>query len=116
MRAAILEEDFIDLNSILSKQNDKYFSVIGIFSASLKQKDRWVFTVAQKSTGDIEFATCQCPARRAGTCLNSYAVSKVIAKWAIDRVSIISQQRAYTPKSCVWSVPESRGCLEKHSI
>ena len=58
MRAAILEEDFIDLNSILSKQNDKYFSVIGIFSVSLKQKDRWVFTVVQKSTGDIEFATC----------------------------------------------------------
>ena len=35
-----LEENFIDLNSILSKQNDKYFSVQGICSASLKQKDR----------------------------------------------------------------------------
>ena len=35
-----LEENFIDLNSILSKQNDKYFSVKGICSASLKQKDR----------------------------------------------------------------------------
>ena len=58
MRAAILEEDFIDLNSILSKQNDKYFSVKGIFAVSLKQKDKWVFIVAQKSTGDIEFATC----------------------------------------------------------
>ena len=62
-----LEETFIDLNSILSKQNDKYFSVKGICSASLKQKDRWVFIVIQKSTGDIEFATCQCPAGRAGT-------------------------------------------------
>ena len=31
-----LEETFIDLNSILSKQNDKYFSVKGICSASLK--------------------------------------------------------------------------------
>ena len=37
-----LEENFIDLNSILSKQNDKYFSVKGICSVSLKQKDRWV--------------------------------------------------------------------------
>ena len=63
-----LEENFIDLNSILSKQNDKYFSAKGICSASLKQKDRWVFIVIQKSTGDIEFATCQCPAGRAGTC------------------------------------------------
>ena len=35
-----LEENFIDVNSILSKQNNKYFSVKGICSASLKQKDR----------------------------------------------------------------------------
>ena len=112
----LLEENFIDLNSILSKQNDKYFSVKGICSASLKQKDRWVFIVIQKSTGDIEFATCQCPAGRAGTCSHSYAVSKVIAKWVIDRVTIIPQQRACTSKPCVWSVPQSRGRLEKHSI
>ena len=31
-----LEENFIDLNSISSKQNDKYISVKGICSASLK--------------------------------------------------------------------------------
>ena len=35
-----LEENFIDVNSILSKRNNKYFSVKGICSASLKQKDR----------------------------------------------------------------------------
>ena len=33
-----LEENVIDLNSILSKQNDKYFSVKGICSASLKHR------------------------------------------------------------------------------
>ena len=112
----LLEENFIDLNSILSKQNDKYFSVKGICSASLKQKDRWVCIVIQKSTGDIEFATCQCPASKTGTCSHSYAVSKVIAKWVIDRATIIPQQRACTSKPCVWSVPQSRGRLEKHSI
>ena len=104
------------MNSILSKQNDKYFSFRGICAASLKQKDRWVFIVIQKSTSDIEFATCQCPAGRAGTCSNSYAVSQVITTWAIDRVSIMPQQRGCTSKPCVWSVPQSRGCLEKHSI
>ena len=51
-----LEENFIDLNSILSKQNDKYFSVEGICSESLKEKDWWVFIVIEKSTGNIEFA------------------------------------------------------------
>ena len=96
-----LEENFIDLNSISSKQNDKYISVKGICSASLKQKDRWVFIVIQKCTSDIEFATCQCPAGRAGTCSHSYAVSKVIVKWVIDRVFIIPQQRACTSKPCV---------------
>ena len=104
------------MNSILSKQNYKYFSVKGICAANLKQKDRWVFIVIQKSTDDIEFATCQCPARRAGKCSHSYAVSKVIAKWTIDRVSIIPQQRACTSKPCIWSVPQSRGRLEKQSV
>ena len=115
-RQQFLEDKIIDLNSILSKQNDKYFSVKGICSASLKQKDRWVFIVIQKSTGDIELATCQCPTGRAGTCSHSYTVSKVIAKWVIDRATIIPQQRACTSKPCVWSVPQSRGRLEKHSI
>ena len=35
-----LEENFINLNSILSKQNHKYFSVKGICDASLKQINR----------------------------------------------------------------------------
>ena len=111
-----LEENFIDVNSILSKRNNKYFSVKGICSASLKQKDRWVFIAIQKSSGDIEFATCQCPAGRAGTCSHFYTVSKVIAKWVIDRVTIIPQQRTCTSKPYVWSVPQSRGRLEKHSV
>ena len=111
-----LEENFIDLNSILSKQNDKYFSVKGICSASLKQKDRWVFIVNQNSTGDIEFTTCQCPAGRTGTCSHSYGVSKVIAKWVIDRVTMIAQQRACISKLCVCSVPKIRGRLENHNI
>ena len=91
-----LEENFIDLNSILFKQNNKNFNVKDICAASLKQRDRCVFIVIQKSTGDIEFAAFQCPAGRAGTCSHSEAVSKVIAKWAIDRVSIIPQQRPCT--------------------
>ena len=116
MRATILEENFIDLNSILSKQNDKQFSVKGIFAVSLKQKDTWAFIVAQKSTGDIEFATCQCPAGKAGTYSNLYAVSKVIAKRAIDRVSIISQQRAYTSKPCVWSIYQKVKVAQKSIV
>ena len=74
------------------------------------------FIVIQKSTGDIEFATCQCPAGRVGTCSHSFAVPKVIAKSVIDRVTIIPQQRDCTSRACVWFVPQSRSRLEKHSI
>ena len=102
--------------SILSIQNGKYFSVKGICSTSLKQKDKIVFFVIQEPTGNIEFPTCQCPAGRAGTCSHSCAISKVIAKWVVDRVTIILEQRACTSKPCAWSLLQSKGCLEKHSI
>ena len=69
-----------------------------------------------KSTDDIEFRTCQCPAGRIGTRSLCYAVSTVIAKWVSNRVSITPQQRACTSQPCVWSVSQNRGRLEKHSI
>ena len=89
---AIFTRKFYYFDLILLKQNDKYFSVKGICTASLKLKERWVFIIIQESTGDIEFASCLCPAGRAGTCSHSFAVSKVVAKWVIVRVSITPQE------------------------
>ena len=57
MRTAIFWKKFIDLIFIFSKQNGKDLIVKGICAANLKQKDRWSFTVIQKSTGNNEFAT-----------------------------------------------------------
>lgn len=112
----LLEENFVDLNSIYSKQNESFFSIKGTCAASLKQKDRWVFIVIKKSSGDIEFAKCQCPAGKAGTCSHSYAILKIVAKWVIDGLTLIPQQKACTAKPCIWSVPQSRGRIEKHNI
>ena len=72
-------------------------------TASLKQK---VFVAIQKSIGNIEFATCQCPARRAVICSYSCAVLKVIVKWVIDRVFIILQHRACTSNPCASSLSQ----------
>ena len=59
------------MNSIFSKQNDIHFSVKGVYATKLKQKDRWVFIVIQKSAGDTKFATYQCTTGRAGACTHA---------------------------------------------
>ena len=57
MRTGIFWKKLIDSIFVFSKQNGKDLTVKGICAASLKQKDRWSFTVIQKSTGNNEFAT-----------------------------------------------------------
>ena len=81
--------------------------VKGKCTASLKQKDAWVFVAIQKSFGNIEFSTCQCPARGAVTCSYSCAVLKVIVKWVIDRVFITPQHRACTSNPCASSLSQN---------
>ena len=76
----ILEENYLDLGSIFVKENENLICLKGICAASLKQKDRWVTTAIGKESGDVEFAFCQCPAGKAGTCSRSFAMMKLIAK------------------------------------
>ena len=88
-RQQFLQENFIDLNPFYL---NKMIIILVLSAASLKQKDRWLFIIIQESTGDIEFASCLCPAGRAGICSHLFAVSKVVAKWVTDRVSITPQE------------------------
>ena len=41
---------------------------------------------------------------------------KLVAKWAIDKLTIIPEIKACTSKPCTWSVPQSRGKLFKSPI
>ena len=87
--AQLLEEQYVDLNSIFSKQNDSVFCVKGVVAASLKKQIRWVFIAIDKSTADITYSYCGCAAGKAGTCSHAFAIMKLVAKWVVDRLTII---------------------------
>ena len=69
-----------------------------------------------KVDGSVSYAYCQCPAGKVGTCSHMFAVMKLVAKWAIDKLTIIPEIKACTSKPCTWSVPQSRGKLFKSPI
>ena len=108
-----IEERFVDLTNVYAKQSDNCFLVKGISSASLKKANRWMFLALDKDTSRILYAHCQCPAGKAGTCSHAYALMKLVAKWVIDRLSIVPEDKACTSKPCIWSVPQAKGRTDK---
>ena len=68
----LLEENFIDIASIYSKQPDTlfyfYFILLLFYAASLKNRTVRLLW------------HCQCPARKVGTCSHMFAVMKLVAK------------------------------------
>ena len=69
-----------------------------------------------KDNGSVSYAYCQCPAGKVGTCSHMFAVVKLVAKWAINKLTKIPEIKACTLKSCTRSVPQSRGKLFKSPI
>ncbi|XP_057291246.1 uncharacterized protein LOC130613905 [Hydractinia symbiolongicarpus] len=111
-----LEEKFLDTDTIYVKEDETIFCLKGVAAASLKKANRWVFLAIEKKTSNIEFANCQCPAGRCGTCSHAYAMMKLLAKWVVDGLSMVPATKACTSKPCVWNVPQSRGRIEKVPI
>ena len=111
-----LEENYLALGSIFVKKNEHLICLKRMCVASLKQKDRWVTIAIGKESGDVEFAFCQYPEGKAGTCSHSFAMMKLIAKWALDRLKEIPEPKACTGKPCKWSIPQSQGRIEKLDI
>ena len=94
----LLEENFIDIASIYSKQSDTLFCLKGVCAASLKKQNRWTFMALSKVDGSVSYAYCQCPAGKVGTCPHMFAVMKLVAKWAIDKLTKIPEIKACTSK------------------
>ena len=84
----LLEEKYIDIGSIHAKQNENVFCIKGVCASSLKKQNRWVFVSFDKKNR-ISFAVCQCPAGKAGTCSHVFSVMKLVAKWVVDRLTMI---------------------------
>ena len=107
----LLEENFIDIASIYSKQSDTLFCLKWVCAVSLKKQNPWTFIALSKVDGSVSYAYCQCPAGKVGTCSHMFAVMKLVAKWAIDKLTKIPEIKTCTSKPCTWSVPQSRGKL-----
>ena len=106
----LLEENFIDIASIYSKQSDKLFCLKWVCAASLKKQNGWTFMAFSKVDGPVSYAYCQCLAGKVRTCSPMSAVMKLAAKWATMHFKML-HFKPCTSKSCTWSVPQSRGKL-----
>ena len=76
----LLEENFIDITSIYSKQSDTLFCLKRVNAASLKKQNRWTFMALSKVDGSVSYVYCQCPAGKVGTCSHMFVVMKLVAK------------------------------------
>ena len=75
-----LEEQYIDLSSIHSKQSIELFCVKGVCAASMKKIDRWIFIAIKKLDGSVMYVFCEYPAGKTGTCSHAFATMKLVAK------------------------------------
>ena len=82
----------------------------------MKKKDRWILLAVSKQSCEVQYAHCECPSGKAGTCSHSFALMKLFAKWVIDNLSEIPSQKACTSRACIWSMPQSRDRVDKTKI
>ena len=106
----------MDISSIYTKQTSHLFALKGVCTASLKQKNRWIFVALNKTDATIAYAYCECPAGKTGTCSHAFAIMKLVAKWVIDKILNIPEPKACTSRPCAWSIPQSRNRVEKPPI
>ena len=78
----LLEENFIDIASIYSKQSDTLFCLKEVRVASLKNRTVGLLWHCLKFMTMIR----QCPAEKVGTSSHMFSVMKLVAKWAIDKL------------------------------
>ena len=111
-----MEESFIDVSSVVVKENDSLFCVKGVCAASMKNVDRWITVAINKAPVEVFFAYCQCAAGKPGICSHVFALFKLVAKWAMDKFSRVPNPVACTSRPCVWSVVQSRGRVVKSAV
>lgn len=114
--AQLLEESFIDLNSIVIKEDDNLFCIKAVCAASMKNVNRWITVAINKAPVEVFFAYCQCAAGKPGICSHAFALLKLVAKWAIEKPTHVPTPVACTSRPCVWSVVQSRGRVIKSAV
>ena len=51
----LLEEQYVDIGSIFTKQSDDYFCFKGVCGASLRKQNRIIFVALSKADGSVEY-------------------------------------------------------------
>ena len=111
----LLEEQYVDIGSIFTKQSYYFLFLFFVCGASLRKQNR-IFVALTKADGSVAYGYCQCPTGRVGACSHAFAVMKLVAKWVIDKINKIPEAKACTSKPCAWSIPQCRERLEKSPI
>ena len=82
----------------------------------MKNMSRWVTVAISKFPVEVYFAYCQCAAGKPRTCSHVFALFKLLAKWAIEKVNYVPTPVACASRPCTWSVVQSRGRVVKPAI
>ena len=69
-----------------------------------------------KPDGSAAYAYYRYPAGKVGICFHVFAVTKLVAKWVIDKINKILEPKACTSKLSVWPTSQNRERLEKSPV
>ena len=100
---AFIQERYIDMDFVYSKQNDDLFFIKAKCNASKKPRDYGLSLALSKNTKEIVHSYCECPAGDGGLCSHSFALIQLVAKWSIDGLKYIPSEESCTSKPCQWS-------------
>ena len=87
----LLEEPFLDVGSVVVKKNLSLFCIKGLCAASMNNMNRWVTVAISKFPVEVYFAYCQCAAGKPRICSHVFALFKLVAKWAIEKVNYVQR-------------------------
>ena len=108
-----LKEKYIDSDFVFTKENDSYFFLKALCSASKKQTEYNISLALSKIDKSIAYAYCECPAGSGGVCSHCYALMKLVAKWSIDRLTYVPSETSCTAQPCQWSQRKSVAHLDQ---
>lgn len=69
-----------------------------------------------KPDGSAAYAYYQYPAGRVGICFHVFAVTKLVAKWVIDKINKILEPKACSPKLCLAYISKQRDWKNHQSL
>lgn len=111
-------ERYIDADTIFCSINESFCYVKGICQASKRSKKRYNKSVAlQKTSGNVEYANCECPQGTAGFCSHVMAMLTELAEYSLLQLRTIPEEISCTSRAREWGIPRTfSGKMYKSAI